>query len=30
MVHSGYDAAAMGEAMKSLPVLWRVLKWARS
>jgi hopanoid biosynthesis associated radical SAM protein HpnH len=30
MVHSGYDAAAAGEALKSLPALWRVLKWAVS
>jgi hopanoid biosynthesis associated radical SAM protein HpnH len=30
MVHSGYDAAAMAEALSSLPVLWRVLKWAFS
>lgn len=30
MVHSGYDAAAMGEALSSLPTLWRVLKWALS
>ncbi len=30
MVHSGHDAAAMDEALKSLPTLWRVLKWAIS
>jgi hypothetical protein len=28
MVHSGHDAAAMNEALSSLPNLWRVLKWA--
>ena len=28
MVHSGHDAAAMGEALRSLPALWRLLKWA--
>jgi len=28
MVHSGHDAAAMDEAVRSLPNLWRVLKWA--
>jgi hopanoid biosynthesis associated radical SAM protein HpnH len=30
MVHSGHDAAAMNEALGSLPTLWRVLKWALS
>lgn len=30
MVHSGHDAAAMVEALRSLPSLWRVLKWALS
>lgn len=28
MVHSGHDAAAMEEAVRSLPNLWRVLRWA--
>lgn len=28
MVHSGHDAAAMDEALKSPPDLWRVVKWA--
>jgi hopanoid biosynthesis associated radical SAM protein HpnH len=28
MVHSGHDAAAMDEAFKSLPTLWRLLQWA--
>jgi len=30
MVHSGHDPAAMGEALRSLPALWRMLKWALS
>ena len=30
MVHSGYDAAALGEALRSLPTLWRVMKWSLS
>ena len=28
MVHSGHDAAALGEALRSPTTLWRVLKWA--
>jgi hopanoid biosynthesis associated radical SAM protein HpnH len=30
MVHSGHDAAALGEALSSPVTLWRVLKWAFS
>ncbi|MBN1661923.1 MAG: adenosyl-hopene transferase HpnH, partial [Anaerolineae bacterium] len=30
MVHSGHDAAAMNEALRSLPAMWRLLKWALS
>jgi len=30
MVHSGHDAAAMGEALQSLPTLWRLLTWVLS
>jgi hopanoid biosynthesis associated radical SAM protein HpnH len=30
MVHSGHDAEAMNEALRSLPSLWRLLKWTIS
>ena len=30
MVHSGHDAAAMNEALRSLPALWQLLRWALS
>ncbi|NIV40604.1 MAG: adenosyl-hopene transferase HpnH [Anaerolineae bacterium] len=30
MVHSGHDAAALGEALRSPTTLWRMLKWTLS